>query len=110
MVEALGAGLVGADVVRGPADAERVALGGELANEVCEAAVVWIAAGLGAEHRDGVVGGALPVQEETFGARVEEDEAGVVGRLAGREVHLGVQRVAEPVGGENVKAGVLYER
>jgi len=48
---ALVAGLVGADVVRGPADAERVALGGELADEVCEVVVVRIAAGLGAEAR-----------------------------------------------------------
>ena len=34
MVEALGAGVVEANVVLGPAGAERLALGGELADEV----------------------------------------------------------------------------
>ena len=49
VVEALGAGAVEADVVRGPADAELVAAGRELADEVGEAAVVGVAAGLGAQ-------------------------------------------------------------
>ena len=110
MVEALGARLVGADVVRGPADAEVLAARRELADEVGEVAVVRIAAGLGAQHRDGVVGGALPVEEEAPGPRVEEDEPAVVGRPAGREVHLGVEGEAEPVGGEDVQAAVLHER
>ena len=110
VVVALVAGLVGADVVRGPAGAEGVALGGELADEVGEVAVVWVAAGFGAQHRDGVVGDAVPLDEEAGRARVEEDEAGVVGRLAGREVHLGVQRVAELIGGQHVSASVLHQR
>jgi len=108
-MEAFGAGLVGADVVCRPADAEVLAPGGERADEVGEVAVARIAAGLGAQHRDGVVGDAVPVEEEALGARVEEDEPGVVGRPAGREVHLRVDGVAEPVGREDVQPGVLHE-
>ena len=107
VVEALGAGLVGADVVRGPAGAERLAAGGELADEVGEVAVVRVAAGFGAQDRDGVVGGAVPVDEEAFGARVEEDEAGVVGRPGRvRASSSEIQRAAELVGGEDVEAAV----
>jgi hypothetical protein len=43
VVEPLDAGVVVADVVRRPADAELVAAGGELADEVGEVAVVGIA-------------------------------------------------------------------
>ena len=48
MAEALGARAVGADVVVGPQAPEGLALRGELADEVLEAAVVRVAAGLGA--------------------------------------------------------------
>jgi len=45
MVEVLDGGCVEANVVRGPAGAERVALGSELADEVREVAVAGVAAG-----------------------------------------------------------------
>ncbi len=51
-----GAGVVEADVVGGPFGAERLALGGELADEVCEVAVVWAAAGFGAKDGDDLIG------------------------------------------------------
>jgi hypothetical protein len=46
LMEALGAGLVQAHVVRGPAGAELLAARGELADEVGQVAVVWVAAGI----------------------------------------------------------------
>jgi hypothetical protein len=46
MVEAFGACLVGADVVGGPAHAELLAARRELADDIGEVAVVWIAASL----------------------------------------------------------------
>lgn len=46
VVEALGAGLVQPHVVVGPAGAELLAAGGELADEVDQITVVWVAAGL----------------------------------------------------------------
>ena len=87
MVEALGAGLVGADVVRGPAGAEVLAARGELADEVGEVAVVRIASGLGAQHRDGVVGDALPVEEEALarGSR-KTKRAWLAGRPGARSI------------------------
>ena len=75
----LDAGGVDADVVGGPADAEVVAAGGELPDEVGEVAVVGVAAGFGAQDGDGVVGDGVPFAEERRGPRVEEDEPGVVG-------------------------------
>jgi hypothetical protein len=58
------------------------------ADEVGDVAVAGVVAGLGAQHRDGVVGDAIPFGKAPLGSGVEEDEPGVVGRLAGREVHL----------------------
>jgi hypothetical protein len=46
MMEALGAGLVQAHVVGGPACAELVAARRELADEVGQVVAVWVAAGL----------------------------------------------------------------
>ena len=80
VVEALDAGDVEADVVRGPVGAEHLALRRELADEVREVAVVGVAAGGGAQHGDDVARGAVPVEVEVAGARVEEDEAGGVHR------------------------------
>jgi hypothetical protein len=67
--------------VRGPTDAELVAAGGQLTDEVGEPAVVGIAAGLGAQVRDELGGDAVPVGVEVGGARVEEGEPGAVGGL-----------------------------
>jgi hypothetical protein len=46
VVEPLGAGVVVADVVSGPACAELIASGGELADEIAEVAVERVSAGL----------------------------------------------------------------
>ena len=63
--------------------AELLAAGGELTDQVRELPVVGVAAGLGAQDGDGVVGDLVPVAEELVRVRVEEDEPGVVGRPAG---------------------------
>ena len=84
VVEVLGAGGVPADVVRGPQGAEPVAAGGQLADELGEYPVVGVAAGLGAQQRDAVAGGAVPVRVEVRRARVEERVPGVVRRAARR--------------------------
>jgi hypothetical protein len=80
MVDQLDAGGVDLDVVGGPSSPELVAAGGQLTDQVGEAPVVGVAAGLGAQDGDRVVGGLVPVAEELGGVRVEEDEAGVVWR------------------------------
>ena len=64
VMEPFGAGAVELDVVRGPADAELVAAGRELADQVGEAFVVRVASGRGAQDGDGVVGDGVPVDEE----------------------------------------------
>src|SRR3954452_11372464 len=81
VVDALGAGAVEAHVVRCPAQAELVAAGGQLADEVGERPVVGIAAGLGAQVGDELRGDAVPLGVEVGGTRVEEREPGAVGRL-----------------------------
>src|SRR3954452_22860327 len=53
MVERLGAATVQTHVVGSPAGAERLAAGGEFADEFGEVGVVRVAAGLGAQQRDG---------------------------------------------------------
>ncbi len=65
----------------GPADPELLAPGGQLADEVGEASVVGVAAGLGAQDSHRVVGDLLPVVEELGGPGAQEDEPGHV-RLA----------------------------
>jgi hypothetical protein len=64
VVQALDAGAVEADVVGAPADAELVATGGQLADEVGQLSVVGVAAGLDAQEGDEVLGDAVPVGEE----------------------------------------------
>jgi hypothetical protein len=73
MMEALDAGVVEPDVVRGPAGAEGLALRRQLADEIREATVVRVAPG--AQDRDGIGRNLLPVGVEVGRARVEEDEA-----------------------------------
>ncbi len=77
VVDQLGAGGVDLDVVGGPSAPELVAAGGQLTDQIGKAPVVWVAAGLGAQQGDGVVGDLVPVAEELGGVRVEEDEPGV---------------------------------
>ena len=64
VVEALGAGVVEADVVGRPARRGTARSRGQLADEVRELAVVRVSAGFGAQDGDGVVRDALPVDVE----------------------------------------------
>ncbi len=106
VVEGLGAGAVELDVVGRPADSERVASGGQLADEVGEAPVVGVTAGFGAENGDRVVGDLLPVMEELGRLWVQEDEPGHVRRACQVAEHRRVQGVAEGVGAQDVEATV----
>src|ERR1700733_453454 len=62
--EMLDAGAVQPYVVRGPPGAKRLAAGGQLTDEVGQAAIVRVTAGFGAQQRDGYVGGVVPVGVE----------------------------------------------
>src|SRR2546421_5927569 len=104
MVQPLGAGLVVADVVRGPPGPKRVAAGRQLADEVGQGAVVGVAAGLRAQCRDEVLRRFLPVDEELLGGGIEEGEARTVGWLLAALEQRRVEGAAELVGGEVVAA------
>src|SRR5213080_4412514 len=106
MMEALGAGVVEADVVRGPAGAEGLALRRQLSDEVREATVARVATGLGSQDRDGVGRNLIPIDIEVGRAWVEEDEARRVRRPVRAVEMLRVEGVPEPVGGEDVHAPV----
>ena len=108
VVEAFDPGAVELDVADGPPHAELVAAGGELADEVGQASVVGVTSGFGAKDGDRVVGDGVPVDEELRGAGVEEQEPGRVGWLHGVVEHVGVEGVAERVGGEDVEAAVAH--
>src|SRR5665811_2058256 len=99
-----------ADVVRCPEGAERVAAGGELADEVAELAVVRCAAGFAAEERHELLRRVVPVAVEAGGAGIEEEEAPEVRGPSGVHVHLGEQGAAERVGRDDVEAPVLHDR
>jgi hypothetical protein len=62
VVEALHTRAVELDVVRRPSGTELLATGGQLPDEVGQAAIVGVATGLGAEDADGVVGNGVPVE------------------------------------------------
>ena len=80
VLEPLRAGAVGADVVRRPEAAEGLAAGGELADEVLQAAVVGVATRLGAHDAHAHLGEEVPVGVEVPRGGVEELEAGEVRR------------------------------
>jgi hypothetical protein len=65
---------------------------------------VGVAAGLGSQCGDGVVGDVLPVQEERWGALVEEEKTGEVQRQVVEDPV--VEGEGDVVGGEDVHAGV----
>jgi hypothetical protein len=93
VVDELDAGGVYADVVGGPADPELVAAGGQLPDQIRDSSIVGVAAGLGAQQGDRVVGDLGPVTEELRCMRVEEDETGVVGRAGpGRRRSVSTER------------------
>ena len=95
MVQPLGPGLVVADVVRRPPGAELGAAGRQLPDEVRQFAVVRVAAGLGAQVRDEILGGALPVGVEVLRGGIEEREPGAVRGLLPAVEHRRVERPAE---------------
>jgi hypothetical protein len=68
VVEVFGTGAVGADVVGAPAAAELIAAGGQLADQVVEAFIVWVLPGGGAEVGDCGVSVAEP--NGNFAARL----------------------------------------
>ena len=102
-------GAVQADVVGGPADAELVAAGGQLADQVGQVLVVGVAAGFGAQHGDGVVGGAFPVAPERAGVRVEEVEPGEV-RPAGRGRRTPARTAPARAGSRRARPGARSRR
>jgi hypothetical protein len=61
VVETLYAGGVDPDMVGAPSAAELVAAGGELSDQVRQLPVVGIAAGLGSQQGDNVIGDLVPV-------------------------------------------------
>jgi hypothetical protein len=97
VVEPFGAGAVELDVVGGPADAELVAAGGELADEVGESAIVGVAAGFGAKDGDGVVGDGVRLEHGGFFASEALDAA--VGAVDGKP-GLGGRDLGPSRGGE----------
>src|SRR6266540_2706076 len=108
-MEAFDAGVVEANVVRGPPSAERVAPRRELADEVREATVVRVPAGFRAQDRDGVGRNLFPVDVEVGRTRVEEDEARRVCRPVRAVEMLRVEGTTESVGGEDVHASVAHK-
>jgi hypothetical protein len=101
---------VGADIVVGPESPERLAAGGELADEVLETAVVRIASGLGSHDADAHLGEQVPIRVEVARGGVEELEPGQVRRTTTVAEDGRVERPAEGVGGEEVLARVPDER
>src|SRR6266568_3577028 len=110
VVDEFHAGGVDPDVVGGPSGPELVAAGGQLPDQVRESPVVGIAAGLGAQQGDRVVGYLVPVAEELARVWVEEDEPGIVGRPDRVGVDRREKRIPEVVGGQDVQASVEHER
>ena len=71
---------------------EQLGLRGQLADEAVQVAVVWVAAGFQSQHRGGVLGHPVEVDEEVARGRVEVEEPGRVRRpLARRAACGGVQ-------------------
>src|SRR5207248_10985386 len=96
------------DIVAGPSHPEVVAACRQLADEVREPVVVWIPASLRSKDGDGVVGDAIPLDEELLRLRVEEREAGVVDG-PDEVVELRCEeRLAKGVGGDDVEPLVRY--
>ena len=66
--------------------------------------------GRGAEVGDGGVGGEVPVWVKPVGGAVEKGEPGKVGRAVWVVVEVGVQGVAEVIGGQQVRPVVADNR
>ena len=65
VMKCLGSGSVEPHVVRRPAHAEFLALGGEFADELGQFLVIRVATGFSAKNRDDVIGDCPPIGEET---------------------------------------------
>src|SRR6266567_2321929 len=98
-----------ADVVRRPAGAKLRAAGRQLTDKIAECAVIGVTTSAGVQDGYGLIGCAVPVEMERTGPVVEKDEPGVVSRTCRAEIHIGVQGVAELIGGEDVEASVAYK-
>lgn len=109
MPEMLEPGVVLAHVVGRPPRTELLTARGKFPDKVGQAPVEGVPAGLRPQDRHRVIRGALPVRVERIGAAIEENEPGVVGRPDRAGVHLGIQRVAKLVRGEDVQAPVAHE-
>jgi hypothetical protein len=83
VVDQLDAGGVDLDVVGGPSTPELVAAGRQLTDQIGEAPVVGVAAGLGAQDGDGVVGGLVPVAEEFGGVGSRKTNRALLAGLTG---------------------------
>jgi hypothetical protein len=93
-------------IVGRPQGAERVAAGGEFADEVSEPTFVGVAAGFGAQDGDHVLRGGFPIAVELAAARAEEGEPRRVRRPDRVIEHWRVQRAAETVHGKDVGTAV----
>ena len=91
-------------VVGGPPGAKLFAAGGELTDQIGQAAVVGVAASFDAQGGDAVAGDDLPLGVKVAGARVEEQVAGKVEAGGALGVDVGEQSPAEFVGSEDVHA------
>ena len=110
MVVDLRAGAVQPHIVIGPAVAECVTAGGQLADQIGQVAVIGVAAGFGAQHGHGGVGRLVPVRVQRPGLGVEEAEPGQVRRPRRVVVDRRIQRRAERAGGQQIEASVHDDR
>ena len=110
MAKALAACPVVADVVRRPPGTELLTARRQLPDEIGQAPVAGVAAGLGAQVRDQVLRRALPIDIELARRGIQEREQGAVGRLLAALERRRVQRAAERVGGQVVDAAVAHDR
>src|SRR3954471_2559637 len=110
MLEPFSSGLVEPDVMCRPADAERVAAGGELSNEIGELLVVRVPTSFGAQDRHGGISGFFPVGVELVRAVSEEAVPSQVRRSFRRVEDGRVERSAKRVDRQDVEAAVADKR
>src|SRR4051794_753164 len=102
MVQELRARAMEPDVMRRPADAELVAPGGQLADEVVQGTVVRVTPGVRTECRDEPGGETIPFRIEIGRRRIEEREPSTVRRLLGALEHRRVEGASERIGSQVV--------
>jgi hypothetical protein len=109
VVESFGAGPVGPDVMSAPEVPEHLAARGQLTDEVLEAFVVGITAGLDPHDRHAHLSEKLPVRIEVPGRRVQELEPGQVRRATAGADEGRIEGLAELIGGRKVLMLVANE-